>query len=101
MKNPTSPAAAAYATSRVGERGERNMGHLYTGNEAEWDALAAAFEAGEKAAWTPKEKRMPPYGQEVVALHRGNDNVIRAYIHTAGSAEQEQRMIAWMPMPDK
>lgn len=94
MSTKPNTQAAAYATSRVGERGERSMP-----NEYEWDALAAAHEAGQCAAWIPKAERMPPYGERVFALHRGNDGVIREYTHTAGGPEQEERMVAWMPIP--
>ncbi len=87
-----SAEAKVYATMKVGERGERVMP-----NEYEWDALASAFTNGQEARWIPKEERLPPYGQEVIAIHRTNVGH-RVFIHKAGVPEQEERMVAWMPV---
>lgn len=92
---PITKEAKEYADHMVGPRGER----MTMDNTYEWDAIAAAFSSGQASAWINKTDRMPPYGQTVIAIHRCNDGKHRIYVHKAGDADQEERMVAWMPLP--
>lgn len=90
-----STEAARYATSRVGERGERAMP-----NEYEWDAIAIAFDAGLKSRWIPISEQLPPHGEEVVALINRNNMYPHTYIcRYREPFQNEERWVAWMPIP--
>ena len=91
-----SEQASNYATSRVGERGERDLPNKY-----EWDALAAAFDAGMKARWILIKEQLPPKGKEVVALINMNGMYPQTYICRYSEPRQDERhWVAWMPLPD-